>query len=315
MKPMLASDAVETKIKFPVMVQPKIDGVRGLNMLGPFTGRSLKSFANLHTTNFFSQRGFLGFDGELAAEHECHADLCRLTTSAVGTIAGEPWLMWHVFDYVTETTRELTYTQRLSALYRRVGELGITSPALAMHLRPIYTLVVSNLEQLEQAETLFLSQGYEGVILRDPNGKHKQGRSTAKEGGLLRIKRFLDAEAVVTGIVEGEANENEAQVNELGLQFRSSHKENKVANGLVGGMQARVLANVVSNNETVLAEGQLITVSPGRMTAKERAYYFENPKELMGKIVKFQFFPKGIKDKPRFPTFQSFRDIADIQSN
>ena len=315
MKPMLASDAVEAKIKFPVMVQPKIDGVRGLNMLGPFTGRSLKSFANLHTTNFFSQRGFLGFDGELAAEQECHADLCRLTTSAIGTIAGEPWLMWHVFDYVTETTRELPYVHRLSALYNRVGELSISSPLLAAHLKPIYTISVSNLEQLEQAEATFLSQGYEGVILRDPNGKHKQGRSTAKEGGLLRIKRFLDAEAVVTGIVEGEANENEAQVNELGLQFRSSHKENKVANGLVGSMQARVLANVVNNGETVLVEGQVITVSPGRMTAKERAYYFENPKELIGKIAKFQFFPKGIKDKPRFPTFQSFRDIADIQSN
>ena len=315
MKPMLASDAVEAKIKFPVMVQPKIDGVRGLNMLGPFTGRSLKSFANLHTTNFFSQRGFLGFDGELAAEHECCADLCRLTTSAIGTIAGEPWLMWHVFDYVTETTGELPYVQRLSALYTRLGELSISSPALAAHLKPIYTLSVSNLEQLEQAEATFLSQGYEGVILRDPNGKHKQGRSTAKEGGLLRIKRFLDAEAVVTGIVEGEANENEAQTNELGRQFRSSHKENKVANGLVGSMQARVLANVVNNGETVLVEGQVITVSPGRMTAKERAHYFENPKELIGKIVKFQFFPKGIKDKPRFPTFQSFRDIADIQSN
>ena len=43
MKPMLAEDFDESKLIFPLIAQPKIDGVRGLNMLGTLTGRSLKT--------------------------------------------------------------------------------------------------------------------------------------------------------------------------------------------------------------------------------------------------------------------------------
>ena len=118
----------------------------------------------------------------------------------------------------------------------------------------------------------------------------------------------------MTGITEGESNGNTAQENELGLQFRSTHKENMVRNGMVGSMQARVMANVVSGNDTVLAEGQVITVAPGKLTADERTHYFKHPEQLLGKVVKFQFFPKGIKWLPRFPTFQSFRAASDMDA-
>lgn len=37
-----------------------------------------------------------------------------------------------------------------------------------------------------------LSIRYEGVILRDPNTMYKHGRSTAKEGGLIKEKRLND---------------------------------------------------------------------------------------------------------------------------
>ncbi len=99
-KPMLAEDYVESKLKFPLIAQPKIDGVRGLNLEGQLTGRSLKAHKNLYTTAFFSQKPFKGLDGELAAQAETHPDLCRLTTSAVGTIDGEPFTLWHCFDLI-----------------------------------------------------------------------------------------------------------------------------------------------------------------------------------------------------------------------
>ena len=42
MKPFLCCDADINKIQFPVLVLPKIDGVRMLNVNGKATGRSLK---------------------------------------------------------------------------------------------------------------------------------------------------------------------------------------------------------------------------------------------------------------------------------
>src|SRR5690606_28483163 len=48
-------------------------------------------------------------------------------------------------------------------------------------------------------ESTCLARGYEGVMLRDPDGPYKFGRSTLREGTLLKLKRFEDAEAVVIG--------------------------------------------------------------------------------------------------------------------
>lgn len=315
MKPMLASDYDESKIRFPVIAQPKIDGVRALNMAGTLTGRSLKKHANRHVTGYFSHSSLAGFDGEMAAEHECHPDLCRLTTSALSTIEGAPWILWHVFDYVTPETASLPYSQRLVAMAARVAALRADPHLhdLSHHLRCIPSVMCASLEQLLEVDSTWLDMGYEGTIIRDPQGMHKQGRSTVKEGGLLRIKRFIDFEVEVTEIIEGVTNTNEAQTNELGLQFRSTHQENMVPNGMVGAMMGRIIKDVVDAKGAVLfAEGSIVKIGAGSMTHDDRVRYFKEPNLLIGQIAKSKMFPKGVKDKPRFPTFQSIRSKSDL---
>lgn len=313
-KPMLATDWDEAKLRFPLIAQPKIDGVRGLNMHGGLTGRSLKLFKNRYTGRFYSQDFFKGFDGELAAAEETHPDLCRLTTSAVGTIAGEPFTLWWLFDYITPETVSLPYLARYGKLEDTINELQLRPDChpWAGHLRLVPMKLIHTLEELLEYDAENLDCGYEGTIIRDPHGKHKQGRSTVREGGLLRIKQFTESEAEVLEIVQGESNQNEAQTNELGLQFRSSHQENMVPNGLVGSLTCRALATVEDRGRVVIQEGQVITVSPGNMPHDLRRYYFENQHELVKKIIKFKFFPKGIKDKPRFPTFVTIRAPEDM---
>lgn len=315
MKPMLASDYAEDKIRFPVIAQPKIDGVRALNMTGTLTGRSLKKHANRHVTGYFSHSSLAGFDGEMAAEQECHPDLCRLTTSALSTIDGAPWIMWHVFDYVAPETKSLPYEQRLVAMASRVAALKADPQLheLACHLQLIPSVMCASLEQLLEADAVWLDMGYEGTILRDPQGLHKQGRSTVKEGGLLRIKRFIDFEVEVTEILEGVTNTNEAQTNELGLQFRSTHQENMVPNGMVGAMMGRVIKDILDSKGAVLfAEGSIVKIGAGSMTHEDRVRFFKEPALLIGQIAKGKMFPKGVKDKPRFPTFQSIRSKTDL---
>jgi len=314
-KPMLASDYDESKIRFPVIAQPKIDGVRALNMTGTLTGRSLKKHANRHVTGYFSHSSLAGFDGEMAAEHECHPDLCRLTTSALSTIDGAPWILWHVFDYMTPETARLPYEQRLVAMAARVAQLQADTHLgdLAHHLRCIPSVMCASLEQLLEVDSTWLDMGYEGTIIRDPQGLHKQGRSTVREGGLLRIKRFIDFEVEITEILEGVTNTNEAQTNELGLQFRSSHQENMVPNGMVGAMMGRVIKDILDAKGAVLfAEGSIVKIGAGSMTHDDRVRYFKEPDLLLGQIAKAKMFPKGVKDKPRFPTFQSIRSMTDL---
>ena len=308
MKPMLATDWDEAKQRFPVIIQPKIDGVRALNLTGKLTGRSLKQFGNQYVTSMFSHSALIGFDGELAAEDERHPDLCRLTTSALGRIEGEPWLMWHLFDFVTPSSAKLPYYQRRQLLQEQVGRIQAASPQLAAHLRVVPSHECSHMAILEHFDSTFQEQGYEGSILRDPVGLHKDGRSTVREGGLLRIKRFMDSEAVVLSLTEGETNQNEAKVNELGHTERSTHQANMVPNGLVGTLTCRALADCGP-----IKAGDTITVAAGRMTHAERQHYLAFPNALIGKTIKFKFFPHGAKDKLRFPTFQSIR-IPEDQS-
>lgn len=313
MKPMLASDYVEAKLKFPLIAEPKIDGVRALNMTGKLTGRSLKPFKNKHTTAFFSHSALTGLDGEMAAWHECDPALCRKTSSALGTILGEPWIMWWLFDYVTPETKDMPYHWRVAeALPKRFEELRHEVPHIFPHLRMIPFEVVVSMEQLLAYDDRCLELGYEGTILRSSKGKHKQGRSTPTEGGLLRIKRFVEFEFQAHTIIEGEANENEAQVNELGQTFRSSHQENKVANGMVGAILGTVLADVKDGDNLLFAKGSEVRVGAGCLTHDQRRHYFQDQAEFLALIHKAKFFPKGIKDKPRFPTWQSVRQEEDM---
>lgn len=302
MKPMLASNWDEDKVQFPVIAQPKIDGVRGLNINGKFGGRSLKPFKNLHSQKVFSHPLFSNFDGELACGQSYSPTLCRDTTSALNTIEGTPYIDWWVFDILDRP--DLAYEDRHKLLLQRVHNLRMdpkTFSQVGARIHVVPSLTVYDMDKLLEYEQQCLQAGYEGLILRSPSGLHKQGRSTVKEGGLLRIKRFEDAEALVTGITEGNRNDNEAQTNELGRTFRTSHQENKVPNGMVGNLICKDLTT-----------GDSIVVSAGKLSHDERVYYFQNQNEMIGKIIKYQHFVHGKKDKPRFPTFQSFRMVEDL---
>ncbi len=314
MKPMLAEDFVESKLFPPWIAQPKVDGVRGMNMLGDFTGRSLKKHKNIFTTKMYSRSILIGMDGEVAAQLETHPDLCRITSSALSTIAGEPFTLWWLFDYVVTDTKKLPYEQRLAALQKRVDEIYHIDPELWSHLRVMPSKLCHTIEELYAFEDWCLEQGYEGICIRNPSAPHKEGRSTVIEGGLLRIKRFIEAEAFVLGIVEGERNDNEAQTNELGRTFRSSHQENMVPNGMVGSLTCKMLADVKDprTGTVLLVKDQIITVSPGKMDHATRKAIFENPSLIVQHIIKFKFFPKGLKDKPRFPTYVTIRSQEDM---
>ncbi len=307
---MLASDWDPAKLRFPVLAQPKIDGVRAWNPAGTLLGRSMKQHANRHVRQEFSKPLYQGFDGEMVVgfDTERDSDICRRTTSALNSHDGEPRMAWWLFDYLVPGVIDQPYWRRMQLLEKHVEQLH--DEFLCGNVRVVHSYRVESLAQLERLDDTFLDMGYEGTIIRDPEGIFKQGRSTVREGGLLRIKRFIDAEAVVLEVIEGQTNGNEQQLDERGLAFRSTHAANMQPNGLLGTMRCRMEPNVSA--VWSFAPGHEITVSAGAMTHAERKHYFENPAALVGQTIKFKFFPKGVKDKPRFPTFLSIRANSDM---
>jgi DNA ligase-1 len=314
-RPQLACDFDQDKLRFPVIVSAKIDGVRGINLDGNLTGRSLKAFKNSFVTRRFSGPQFKGFDGELALGNWTSDTLCSDTTGFVNRKSPKPGkpteseqLVWYVFDYLADDVIDLPYAERIAAAEVKIGRMQ-EFPGL---IATVPYKLVNSVEELLAFEQLCLDDGFEGVIIRDPNGMHKSGRATVKGGSYLRIKRFIDFEGIVVNITEAMENTNEAKTNELGRTERGTHQENMVPKGMVGMVQFKALQNVELDGKILIEKDQIVDVGPGSMLHEDRVEFFEQQDLLIGKIGKAKFFPKGIKDKPRFPTFLCIRAEEDM---
>lgn len=310
-------DYFEDKIKFPCIVQVKIDGVASYNRHGKLLGRSLKPHENKFVTATYSIPELHGFCGEMTLYDQATGEsLCRDTSSAMRRIEGEPKITWWLFDYCTANTKDLPYEQRYELLDEAVLQLNCEriNNNNEIDLRIIPCKIVNNLEELLEFEEDVLDQGFEGVIIRDPNAPFKYGRCGKTFMGAWRIKRFIDAEIRVTEIEEGSTNLNEAKTNERGRTERSSHQENLVPNGMLGNMKGILLKDIVDpqTKKVLTKAGEVVTVSPGEMPHEQRKYYLENSEEIIGKIAKFKLFPKGVKNLPRFPGFISIRNENDL---
>lgn len=291
-KPMLAAQAVE-HFKFPLLASPKLDGVRATVIDGHLRSRSLKPFANRHVQQAFSQGRFDGLDGEFILGDPTAEGVYRETNAALSRIAGNPTVTFWVFD---DWSHSGGFQGRFKKAEARVSNLH---GQIAVELLTVPHVEVADQDSLDQLEHMWTSLGYEGVMLRSLDGPYKFGRSTAKEGHLLKLKRYEDAEAIVLGVEEEMHNGNEATTNELGRTKRSSHQANKVGKGTMGALRVVGLNGDFKGVEFHIGTG---------FTAEDRSRL-----DWVGKVVKFKYFPVGVKDKPRHPVYLGERMQEDIE--
>ena len=272
----LAKDVEESKLKFPLIIQPKIDGTRSIVQNGKLYARSLKQHENKFVTQQYSSPMFNGLDGEMiVGDNPAAPDLCRNTSSALRTVEGDPATTFWCFDYITEETLGMTYSERYNLLDSKVKLLNLHGYSF-IKIVPSYE--ANNLAEYQYLRDSFLEQGYEGCIIRDPKAKYKQGRSSSVKPDLWRYKPWSTAEIVVTRLVEEQQNNNEAKVNELGRTERSSHKENLVGKGTLGAIVGTLYNDLLDyKGKVVAAKGTEITIATGSLTEKEKLDLWNNP--------------------------------------
>ncbi len=287
-KPTLAVAADLDKIVYPVFASPKLDGIRCSIVNGRALTRTLKAIPNKHISAALSLPQLTGLDGELILGDPCSKSVYRDTNSAVMSHDGKPDMTYFVFDLHNIGDRFYNRVQKLKILVEHLEPEGIKITALEQ--RPIHTH-----QEMLDFEEVCLNLGFEGLILRSYDSPYKFGRSTAKEGYMLKIKRFVDAEAVIIGTEEEMFNGNEAEINELGRTKRST-----AAGGLVGKgtMGALIVRDLTTGIEFKIGTG---------FDAADRAKEWPN-----GMIVKYKSFSIGVKEKPRHPVFLGIRDKVDL---
>lgn len=281
-----------SKIVFPAILTPKIDGIRGTIQDGVVLSNSLKPIVSKLVQARFACDEFEGLDGELVYGDPTAPDVYTKTFSAVMSIDWPSHLDTEELRfYVFDRFGEAPYKVRLSRLIEFLKtEYVVPLAAHTLHTR----------NQLLDYEHYHTTLGYEGVMGRSPIGNYKQGRSTMNEGGLWKLKRFEDAEAVILGFKERMHNGNEATTNELGNTARSSHKAGKVGLNTLGALCVRDVKT-----------GIKFDVGTG-LSDELRQEIWDNCGMFNGRIIVYKFFPVGVKEKPRHPVFKGFRDPNDM---
>lgn len=288
-KPMLAcaSPKDHSKIKFPTWASPKLDGIRCVIRDGKALSRSLKPISNIHTRTTLEDLNLPNLDGELMIKGSTNfSDV----SSAIMSRSGWPAFEYHVFDIQMRDPQP--YRRRYRELKYIVTQYG--HPLILVE-----HWIVPNAKEMLADESYILSEGYEGLMLRDPDSPYKFGRSTVREGYLMKLKRFHDDEAEVIGASELMHNENVQMVNAVGYAERSMSKENLVPAGILGKLQVRW-------------KGVEFGIGSGFDAATRRSLWDDhNASLLAGRIVKFKYFEVGSKGAPRFPIFLGFCDPLD----
>lgn len=297
-KVMLAIKAKDFEsLTYPLLASPKIDGVRATNKNGQLVSRTMTLIPNTHTQMLFSGMWWHGFDGELVVGSPSHPNCMQATLSGVMTRGGAPDVTWYVFD---RWDLGQPYIYRAKAAKESIAAASESFPRVVW----LPQTLIHNVEELYAYEEARVQEGYEGVIIRAPQGKYKQNRSTLKEGLMMKVKRFEDSEAEIVGAFELMHNDNEATTDARGFTKRSTHQANKRAAGVLGGFNVR---DVTSGVEFDVGTG---------FTFEQRknlwAAWQKNPNHLLGHLLKYKHFPVGVVDKPRHPIFLGFRDRRDM---
>lgn len=292
-EPMKAATAKKLEdVRLPKLGSPKFDGFRAVVRDGVLLSKNLKPIRNKYTQSLFGRHLFDGLDGELIVGQPTAPDVFSATSSGVTSTDGEPDVRFYAFDLCDQSPHD-TFERRFTLLKSWMSR---GRKLHRVELVPHESL--TSLDQVLRMEERLVNDGYEGMMLRDPLGLYKWGRSTLREEWLLKVKRFEDGEAVVEGFEEFMHNGNVAIAG-----VRSHKKSGLKPMGMLGSLKVRGINGKF--------KGATFNVGAG-FTMSQRAKIWSERHLWMRGIIRYKFFPIGSVDAPRFPTFAGVRDSSDL---
>lgn len=212
-QPMLAAkwDAVKSKVQYPVMVQPKLDGIRlVLTKDGMMSrnGKPILSAPHIHkaalASGIFDKYPDLILDGELYC-HDLNQDFNRIISLVRKSKPTKEDLeeskqfiqLWcyDVPSYPGTNAERDDFRQQLFTLF--LGREDIRQ-----NFRYVESTWCNSEAEVDAQLERNLEAGYEGAIIRLPEGMYENRRSKS----LLKYKKFQDEEFLIEDLEEGRGN-------------------------------------------------------------------------------------------------------------
>jgi DNA ligase-1 len=274
--PMLAHryDKHSSKISFPCWVQPKLDGVRMIAKKenGNISMWSRKGKQMVIPDKIGSQLNLMLDEGQCVdGEVYVHDWTFQRIISAVKKKrADTEMLEYHIYD---SPHPALSFEER-------VPKRGLTSSMFPDYCKNwsgkspanvafVQTIDIENQEEFDLYESKFISDGYEGMMVRNQNSLYKYKH---RSYDLQKVKRFVDKEFRIIGGKDGTGRET----------------------GLV-------IFKCVTN------DGSEFDVRP-MGTHEDRAEIYKNLSSYIGKDLTVKYQELTDDGIPRFPVGVSVRD-------
>jgi ATP-dependent DNA ligase len=194
----------------------------------------------------------------------------------------------------------------------RLANLELFSQNNPQFIMPEY-IRVTTIEEILHYEEHLLKNNQEGIVIRNPRLTYKEGVSS-EEGEFLRIKRFISEEAIILSVAPAYKTNPLPEPTELyDADGDEIHYERKVASAEIGKFFCKLVKNIYDpwSKRLIAKKNSQCVVAAGNLPRAEKIRLYQERDKLPGMMIKFKLFPKGSKDKPRFPTFESFVAKAD----
>jgi DNA ligase-1 len=279
------------ELRFPLLGSPKLDGIRGITRNGGVFSRTGKLIPSVQVQEDLGSLSDL--DGELIIGDVTDFAVYNRTQSHVMSYDKPGDLKYYVFDRIEASLLNEPFWKRLLIAEGYIRDLNRPDLVFVQHTH------LETVDDLLAYEDKCLEEGYEGVMLRDPLGRYKNGRGTFKEGLIYKLKRFSEAEGRLITVSEKMTNTNVLETNELGYAKRSTNADGMIPAGTVGVFH-------------VLHEEEIVDVAPGNFTHAQLQEIWDNFDKYQDRLLKFRFMLHGQKDKLRHPRAVGFRDKMDI---
>jgi DNA ligase-1 len=187
-KPMLAKDYTKVKnIPFPVLVQPKLDGVRCLLILNEDGMQFLSRSGKTYNTLGHIEQTIPTLDGKMyptILDGEIYSDELNFQEIVSAVKALKPssaQLKYRVYDVVNGDTQ----VKRIDFAEYMVKHIN------SEHIQSVLTSKVHSMEEVHAFHNKYVQDGYEGAMIRLLSGKYGQGQRSSE---LLKVKEFDETE-------------------------------------------------------------------------------------------------------------------------
>lgn len=303
-KPMLiCNEEIDLeKIKYPMLMSTKLDGIRCIFKEGKMLSRSFKPIPNKQLQEKFqSLKDFTKFnkiilDGEIYGigltfqeiTHYCMTeDLNDIKNiKKVGKKESIPEsLKFFCFDCIIDNNSSQEFISRYNYLK--------SMSHLLQNTFIVEQIEVNNAKEvLEQFEKV-LEKGYEGLVLKSALSHYKYGRTTFNENSAYKVKPYKTFDAKIIEIEERFENTSESFKNELGKSQKHSYKDAMIPTGIAGAF----IVDYEGQKQKVVLSGP---EDFRRGVWINRTFY-------IGKWIEYKGMLIGSKDKVRHPVFLRMR--------